>query len=337
MRIALVCAVAVATTVVLGSCSREGKAPAEPVANGPGGTAAAVAVAGASDPLPAVASAPLPASAAGWTRSGAPKRYDAGDLWEYIDGAAEQFNAYGFEELTTATYAHPAGATATVDVYRMADPLNAFGIYAQETNPRAGLVAVGVEGRASVNAVNFWSASSYVKIVSTPARDTFRPGMIALAEALAGGLGPAGQPPAQLRLFPPKGLVPGSVKYTPADILGQRDFKNGFEAQYQTGPQPSTLVLVPFETPEGARAALGRYESFLAKSGQPPKRLAKPGDGGFSAHDSFSGLIVAARSGRWLTISVGAPDESAADRLLLDLGARLAGDKTTSTPKAGTS
>ncbi len=327
MRRLFVCATAAMTALAFTACSRQGASPAAAAANPP--------AAGASTAAGAAISGPCPAKAGDWTRNGEPKRYGVDDLWEYIDGAAEQFVAYGFEQLVTATYSNPAGVTATVDVYQMADPLRAFGIYAQETNPNAERVPVGVEGRVNANVVSFWSADSYVKIVTTPASGSFKPQAMALAGSLAALLGPAGEPPPILRVFPANGLVPGSVKFTPTDILGQREFREGFEAQYQAGTGRSTLMMIPFETPEGARGGLARYETFLGKSGKPPRRMAKPGDGGIAATDSFSGLIVMIRTGRWLTVSVSASDERAATALLTDLAAKLAEHQAA--PKDGTS
>ncbi len=329
MRCVFVCATAALAAMAVTACSHDGTAPAQPVASAP----ASAASASASAP----GSGPCPASAGGWTRTGEPKQFGVDDLWEYIDGAAEQFVAYGFQELVTATYSNPAGVTATVDVYQMGDSLRAFGIYAQETNPDAERVTVGVEGRVNANVVSFWSADSYVKIVTAPASGTFTSQTMALANALASALGPAGEPPAQLRVFPPKGLVPGSVRFTPADILGQREFRNGFEAQYQSGAMRSTLLMIPFDTPEAAQAALTRYEGFLRKSGKPPSRVSKPGEGGFAAVDSLSGLVVATRTGRWLIVSVGASGQEAATTLLTDLASRLAEHQVSSRLKAGTS
>ena len=42
----------------------------------------------------------LPAEAAGWTWDKKERQYDSKTLFEYIDGAAELYLAYGFQGLT---------------------------------------------------------------------------------------------------------------------------------------------------------------------------------------------------------------------------------------------
>lgn len=272
----------------------------------------------------------LPAQAAAWTRTGEPQRFGPGDLWEYINGAAEQYLSYGFQELVTAKYTLASGATASVDIYRMADRVNAFGMHAQEINPKWDAVPVGVEGRAGTDAVRFWSGAYYVKLSTTPPA---KAEALALARTIGAGLGEPGGMPDELQLFPPRDLVAGSIRFVPADILGQSAFSNGFEAKYGAGPSPSTLVLVPFATADAATAAFTGYESFLGQTGRPPVRLTAPGDAGVAAQDGYYGRIVAARAGRWLVISLGARDERAAVAIVTGACSRLA--NATPTRKAG--
>ncbi|MCX6538034.1 MAG: hypothetical protein NT151_03735 [Acidobacteria bacterium] len=277
----------------------------------------------------------LPEKAGEWTRTAAPQRYGPDDLWEYIDGGADQYLSYGFQEVVAAKYSNAAGATATVDIYRMDEPVGAFGIYAQEINPKATPVRVGVEGQAGTDSMRFWVANYYVKLVSTPPNKSSKDASVALGATIAGGLGGPGASPPQLTLFPTQGLVAGSIRYVPTNILGQAGFSNGFEAKYQAGAEPSTLVIVPFKDAEGARAALGKYQAFLGQSGKPVTSAQTPCDGSLLARDRFYGLIIAARSGAWLAISLGSQDERAARVLLTDICGGLARFPPVQPRKAG--
>jgi hypothetical protein len=94
----------------------------------------------------------------GWTRSGDVRFFGPGNLWEYINGAAEGYLSYNFQEVVTAEYSNPEKQSQSViDVYRMEDPLNAFGIYTQELNPDSEFHKIGVEGYVGGTALNFWS------------------------------------------------------------------------------------------------------------------------------------------------------------------------------------
>jgi hypothetical protein len=120
--------------------------------------------------------------------------------------------------------------------------------------------------------------------------------------------------PDELRWFPVAGQVPDSIRYIPADALGQASFTKAFEAKYENPGEPSTAVVVPFENDTAATAALARYESFLARA-KGRTKVTAPGDGGFSATDSFQGFILAVRAGSRLVISLGAPLDQAAARV----------------------
>ena len=313
------------------ACGGGASTPASPPIVAPATTPAAASLGDPASPMVHL----LPEKAGDWTRTAAPQRYGPDDLWEYINGGADQYVSYGFQEVVAAKYSNAAGATATVDIYRMDEPVGAFGIYAQEHNPKATAVRLGVEGQAGTDSMRFWSARYYVKMVATPPGKSSKDSSVALGMAIAGALGDPGTPPPQLALFPARGLVAGSLRYVPANILGQAGFANGFEAKYQAGADPSTLVIVPFNDVEGARAALGKYQAFLGEGGKPVTSAPNPCDGSLFAHDRFYGLIVAARSGSWLAISLGSPDAHAARALLTDLCASLAQFPSVSSRKAG--
>jgi len=291
------------------------RAGADPQAGSRGSQAAVSAS------LPYSVGRALPDKVPGWARSPKITMYRAASLWEYIDGAAEQYLAYEFQDLATTAYTRTAGGTATVEIYRMADPVHAYGIYAQELSPTATRVAVGVEGRAGKNSLKFWSSEFYVKVLAPSGSAATQADLLALATAVAAGLDAPGKPPAQLLWFPRSslaGLLADSFKFVPADALGQSMFANAFEAKYAGTPEPSTLVIVPFANLDAARGALAKYESFLSRPGKTPKKLATPGDGGFAAQEGYYGLIVAVRSGPTLIISLGAESEARATMLVTD-------------------
>lgn len=306
------------------SCSREAPvsgsgtpAPATPATRSQT-PASEVAV-----PPPAPGPAILGVSLSGWTRSGDVQRFGPGNLWEYINGGAEQYLSFGFQDLESAKYGRPDGAIVTVDAYRMADRLHAFGIYAQESNPKRKPVRVGVEGRAGTAALEFWAASHYVKLVADPGKPVAPDDLTAFARAVADVLGDAGGMPAEVALVPEKGLVPGSIRFVPEDALGQAAFGSALEAQYEGTPKASTLLLIPFESPARATAASAAYGTFLAQGAPAPTPLPALADGGFSATERYYGRIVAARSGRWLLVSLGAVTDEAAGSLVRAAAARV--------------
>jgi len=246
----------------------------------------------------------------GWARSSEPKRYGPGNLWEYINGAAETFLTFGFQEVATADYADAARTLeVTIDIYRMGDAVGAYGMYAEERNPDAAFLQVGAEGYRSGNVLNFWAGPCYVKLTAPREDPALAAGLEALAAEVARRVGQTGPRPAVFDRFPTAGLVPHSFKVLPKDVLAQSYLSNGFEAEYRDGAKPWKLLLVALDADEDAAAALDRYRAFLASSGPAPQRITAPGQGGFVGKDGYYGLVVAARAGRHIGVAVGAPTE----------------------------
>jgi hypothetical protein len=205
----------------------------------------------------------------------------------------------------------------TIDIYRMSDPVAAYGMYAEERNEGATFLPVGAEGYRSANVLNFWAGTCYVKLTAPSEGRELATGLEALAREVARRIGQAGSRPAVFDRFPTANLVQHSFKVVPKDVLGQSYLANGFEAGYAGPPRANArppeatwrLLLIPFETDAEAADALDRYRGFLASAGSPPRSMASPGEGGFSGRDGYYGLVVAARSGRYMGIAVGAASE----------------------------
>jgi hypothetical protein len=287
----------------------------------PGGLAHAAGQQTTGRTMPYSVGRALPDRSGEWARAARIQMFHPGDLWEHINGAAEQFLAYGFQDLATTRYTSDLTRTVVMaEIYRMEEVRGAFGIYRQEVSPKARAVALGVEGRASSNTIRFWLGEFYVKLTLPPGGGRM-PELEALGAAIAKGLGAPGTMPAEVGWFPTAGQLPDSVKYIPVDALGQASFTHAFEAKYENPGEPATAIVVPFDNDEKAAAALARYESFLAKA-KGRTAVSAPGSGGFSATDSFQGFILAVRAGPRLVISLGAPEERAA-AIVTDIVKRL--------------
>jgi hypothetical protein len=82
----------------------------------------------------------------GWKQSGEIQTFIPKTLYEYINGAADLYLTYDFQELKVAEYQNEKKASVTIDVYRHITPIHAFGIYSQERLPNANFINVGAQG-----------------------------------------------------------------------------------------------------------------------------------------------------------------------------------------------
>ena len=252
---------------------------------------------------------------------GDPRFFDAANLWEFINGAAEGYLTYGFEEVVTADYIQPGGdQSAVIDIYRMKDPVNAYGIYSQERNADYDFMDIGVEGYLGGTALNFWHGSYYVKITVFDDKEELKAKMVEMANHIAGKIDDPATEPAEVAYFPTEHQLPKSVLYLPKDVLGQSYLVNAFESRYQDGDQEYKIILASLDDSETATEVMARYRQFQG-GGEDLEGL---GDGGFVGEDSFYGNVLAVRSGNRLLIALGAPSETAGKDLISQTLAKIA-------------
>ena len=116
---------------------------------------------------------PFPAtnSVAGWEKTSDTRTYAAKDLWQYIDGDAEQYISAGVVSTATSDYKYQGKLEAVVDVYTMSDSAGATKILDAAQTRDAKSVQLGDAGIAYAQSVTFRKGPYLVRIVayeSTP-------------------------------------------------------------------------------------------------------------------------------------------------------------------------
>ena len=145
-----------------------------------------------------------------WERAGAPRVFSGTELYEHIDGGAELFYELGFERLTTQTY-RSGDDEVGVELYRLADPEAALGIYLARCGreiPAAGLTDRHTAGRHQVLLVRERFFLVLDNLSGKPERAT---ALVSFAHEIASRL-PAGHGVDLLDLLPRAGRVPGSER-----------------------------------------------------------------------------------------------------------------------------
>jgi len=79
----------------------------------------------------------LPAEIDGWKLADDPAAYDKTTLYEYIDGGAELFIAYGFKTLYSFRYTSVEDEEIVIDVFDMGNSYDAYGVF--KHRPRIGI------------------------------------------------------------------------------------------------------------------------------------------------------------------------------------------------------
>ena len=134
---------------------------------------------------------PFPASGAvaGWEKSGKTQSYDAANLWQYIDGGAEQYISAGVVTTSTSDYKFQGNLEATVDVYTMKTADGAKTIFdADPPTADSKSVPLGDAGRLYGQSVVFRKGPSLVRITAFEAAAGESDALMALAHGIEGKL-----------------------------------------------------------------------------------------------------------------------------------------------------
>jgi hypothetical protein len=246
-------------------------------------------------------------AAAGWTRGPEVRAFGPDNLYEFIDGAADNFLIYGFQQVVTAEYnnSQKPPLQAVMEIYQMQDSRNAFGVYASERNAESEFKKIGAEGYVGGTALNFWSGPYYVKITVFQESADLKQLMGTLAESVAKKIGSTDAILPEIESFPTADQVPHSVRFLAKDVLGQIYFKEGFEAKYKRGGVESKIVIALPGDEAAAKEALDKYKKYTATGGKVAREFATPGNGGFVGKDNYYGNMAAVRSGNRIIIALG--------------------------------
>lgn len=109
---------------------------------------------------------PPSGSVANWQKTSDTRTYAAKDLWQYIDGDAEQYVKAGVVSAQTSDYTYSGHVEAVVDVYTMNSPDGARTILAREGSKGGKPVQLGDESVAYQQSVIFRKGPYLVRIVA---------------------------------------------------------------------------------------------------------------------------------------------------------------------------
>jgi hypothetical protein len=223
----------------------------------------------------------------GWAPSGAVQTFDRENLYDLVNGQADAFFAYGFEQVAVQSYEDAEGAMLRVTIWRLATAADAYGLF---TASRGGApVAIGNDGDVDPGRrLVFWQDRYYAEVFALQVLPDAE--LSAFAEAVATALPAGGERPALVDRLPADGLVERSALFFHQEISVQSELWLGGEnllglsvdtsgvlARYEVDGAVARLLLVEYPNPEVASsglAALGGNQDFgLVTAGARDKAL----------------------------------------------------------------
>ncbi len=215
----------------------------------------------------------LPSEAAGWKWDEKEMKYNSKTLFDYIDGAAELYLAYGFQNLTVRRFEKSNQPPITVELYEMASSEDAYGVFSFERQDEAAGIGQGSEFGGGL--LRFWKGKYFVSIYADGEGAEVESAILKMGKAAADSIPATGPEPKLVGFIPGKelGLVDKSVRYLKSHVLlNQRFFiahqnilnlnrkTEAVLAQYLRDKQKIQLLLVRYPDLKEAGDA---YQSFM--------------------------------------------------------------------------
>ncbi|MGD0801578.1 MAG: DUF6599 family protein [Terracidiphilus sp.] len=127
---------------------------------------------------------PVSGAIAGWQKTSDTRVFAAKDLWQYIDGDAEQYISAGVITTSTSDYKYQGKLEAVVDVYTMNDAAGARKILEAGQSSDAKPVQLGDAGIAYAQSVIFRKGAKLVRIVAYESTPDAAQALLALARGV---------------------------------------------------------------------------------------------------------------------------------------------------------
>jgi hypothetical protein len=202
-----------------------------------------------------------------WTPLGDVEIYDRDTLFDLVNGQAESFFAYNFEQVAVRRYESTSGEQMRMEIWQLATPEDAYGLF---TISIAGdpLEGFGNDGDIEPGLrMAFWQDRYFVHVRAREQLYTCDPHI--LAEAVTAALPSGGERPDLLTRLPAEGLVERSPVFFHEEIsiqdwiwlggenlLGLSLQTDGILARYDLAGSVGQLLLIQYPDAQGAKAGL---------------------------------------------------------------------------------
>ena len=209
-----------------------------------------------------------------WRLDGETEVYDKDTLFDLVNGQADAFYAYNFRQVAVQRYQGDSDETLRVEIWELATPHDAYGLFTRNTAGSTPAVGVGNDTDEDPgHRLAFWQDRYFVEARS------FQPlaeGRIAeVATAIAHALPQGGEPPALIAALPEEDRtderavffrleisIQDEIWLGGENILGLGSHTAGVLARYEIAGTPAHLLVVQYASDADAAAALERLYEY---------------------------------------------------------------------------
>ncbi len=199
-----------------------------------------------------------------------PYHFESHNLFEYINGAADFYIAYGFNSLAGANYlvASNPKDSITVDIYDMGKKINAFGVFQSKRNKDAPTLNIGAGSFGDDGYLVFYKGRYVVEINAFIKNDTWKDRPMIFAQTLAENIQGDNSPPYELSYLPEYGRINGTEKFIKGGVLGHAFLDSGLVCDYRLNGETVSAFLSFFPSKSAAATSFEQYRTYLRNHGE---------------------------------------------------------------------
>ncbi len=180
-----------------------------------------------------------------WKTKDKPLYFVGEDLYELINGGAEIYHEYGFKAIISQEYESLNGKSINLEIYKMENPISAFGIYSFKTSSDGEKADIGNDALFEDYYLNFWKGEFLITLVGFDTEKETIDGILYLAKIIDKKITSVGHKPTLVDILNLEKGAPLKVKY----LKGNLALFNNYEFDSQN----------IFGVTEGV---IGKYENF---------------------------------------------------------------------------
>ncbi|MDZ7318816.1 MAG: hypothetical protein ONB11_06655 [candidate division KSB1 bacterium] len=214
----------------------------------------------------------LPTEISGWQSTGADEFYNRETLHEYINGGAELYLAYAFQQMVARRYVKQNAPEIVLEIYNMTHSSDAYGIFSSERQDEEA--GIGQDSEYGGGLLRFWKDKYFISILAIGDETVAKPIIFELGQKVAAAIPVLGERPDILRLIPDDHLLKNRIRFFHAHTILNRQYFLASEnilnldqntdcvfAPFEIRPAKSYALIIRYADKQQAETA---YLSFLA-------------------------------------------------------------------------
>jgi hypothetical protein len=264
-----------------------------------------------------------------WQAEDSPQQYAGDDLYLYINGGAEIYHEYGFEQVISQDYSSKQGKSISIELFEMSGPESAFGIYSFKSSALGKELSIGDGAGLEDYYLNFWKGKYLITLTGFDADKETVLGLKQIAEAIDARIKSEASVPKLVKMLPEEGLIKPGIKYFKGPLALMNSFKffpeenfplqEGVRGDYAAG---HSVFIFKYESiDKGLKAFREVKEKFINDSAF--QGFKEQGGRSFSGLDEAGGLLFSQSFDRYIFILLGIGSFSKAEEIIGAIGRYL--------------